>query len=120
MENILERLEKLENLVEKNEERLKFLSDKIQNLKTLCENHKEILKTLEKQKNVDIFLTDKGDLIEISGNTIPIKEELKENGARWFAKGKCWSFRERSYDEVKDILQGIIETKNLNINLKTN
>jgi hypothetical protein len=43
-------------------------------------------------------------MIKITGNTYPVKAELKELGGRWNAAQKCWMVP----DEVADVARALV------------
>lgn len=42
----------------------------------------------------------------ISGNTYPVKDQLKAMGARWNADAKCWMISADKADEARRIVEG--------------
>ena len=45
-------------------------------------------------------------LIQITGNTYPVKDQLKELGARWNGDDKCWMISADKVDEARAIVAG--------------
>jgi hypothetical protein len=45
-------------------------------------------------------------LIQITGNTYPVKDQLKALGARWNGDDKCWMISADKADEARAIVAG--------------
>lgn len=45
-------------------------------------------------------------MVAISGNTYPVKEQLKSLGARWHADEKCWMVAESQAIRAREIVAG--------------
>lgn len=44
-------------------------------------------------------------LVKISGNTYPVKDELKKLGAKWDAADKCWLIASDKADKARAIVE---------------
>jgi hypothetical protein len=44
-------------------------------------------------------------LVAISGNTYPVKEQLKALGAKWNAENKCWMIDPTNAPQAKKIVE---------------
>ena len=45
-------------------------------------------------------------LVQITGNTYPVKDQLKALGARWNGENKCWMIDAAKADEALEIVAG--------------
>lgn len=50
-------------------------------------------------------------MIPLSGNTYPVKEELKKLGARWDGDAKFWSVPESNLDKAKALIEGAAKAR---------
>jgi hypothetical protein len=44
--------------------------------------------------------------VAISGNTYPVKDQLKAIGAKWDTDRKCWTITDKKADEARKIVAG--------------
>lgn len=51
-------------------------------------------------------MNENNKLVEIRGNTFPVKEKLKALGARWNGLHKCWTVPAHKADEARAIVDG--------------
>ena len=51
-------------------------------------------------------MTTTENLVAITGNTYPVKEQLKSLGARWNADAKCWMVAESQAIRAREIVAG--------------
>lgn len=51
-------------------------------------------------------MTTSEKLVAISGNTYPVKEQLKSLGARWNGDGKCWMVSPDKAEQARAIVSG--------------
>lgn len=53
-----------------------------------------------------MMATMKNTLVAITGNTYPVKEQLKALSARWNPEDKCWMISEDLADKARAIVSG--------------
>lgn len=47
----------------------------------------------------------------VTGNTYPVKDEIKALGGKWNAQEKCWEVPDKSYAEALKLVAGAGEKK---------
>jgi len=57
-------------------------------------------------RNVIIEYCDEGNVF-ISGNTYPIREDLKTEGAQWIIETKEWKFSNKNYVDIQNLITSI-------------
>lgn len=57
-------------------------------------------------RNRKMNTTTTSDLVAITGNTYPVKEQLKALGARWNADAKAWMVAPDKAEQAKAIVSG--------------
>ena len=58
------------------------------------------------ENNTDKIMTTTENLVAITGNTYPVKEQLKSIGARWNGDAKAWMVVPEKADEARKIVAG--------------
>lgn len=56
----------------------------------------------------------KTNLVEITGNTFPVKDQLKRLGARWNGANRCWMIAAEKSEEARAIVGGGVHTARVN------
>jgi hypothetical protein len=52
-----------------------------------------------------------GEMVAVTGNTYPVKEQLKKLGAKWDAESKCWMVPFHSAAQAKAIVEAAPKQK---------